>query len=401
MAVPRALIGLLECAHGLPFKTSSAGGPVTSPRNADGAARPMSRRGPTASPRRAQAKSASDRAFPEQPPRSDGGTPEVVMLDGKARIVEVNDAWRRSVAAYGIPMANAGIGASYIDVACGCVPETNRQALELKIQRLLSGSMSELRHTYVLLLGGRRRWRRLHITPLPPGSECRLLAIHEDITELAEVQEALRDSGEQILSARDDERQRIAIELHDSTSQHLAAMSLGLARLRRAVGGSDAGGEIIAEMERSLNEAVKETRVLAYLMKPRGLGPNGLSSTVLQFLSGYAMRTKLEVALEADPAVDRAPAALQHAALRIIQEALLNANRHAHAHHVSVEIGMDGQMLTLSVTDDGQGIRGDHGEPHLGVGIPGMRARAQQLSGHLTITSGESGTCVAAALPLH
>jgi signal transduction histidine kinase len=207
-------------------------------------------------------------------------------------------------------------------------------------------------------------------------------------------------TSEQLLTAREEERQRIAIELHDSTNQHLAAMSVGLARLRRAALTGAVSTTIIDEVVSSLNEAVKETRVLSYLMNPRGMAREGLAATVRQFLEGFAQRTGLEVALEADIAVDRITPALQHAALRIIQEALMNANRHAQARRVSVGLAVDDGELSVSISDDGRGMPSDFGRPCLGVGIPGMRARAQQFAGELAISSDASGTRIVAKLPL-
>lgn len=213
------------------------------------------------------------------------------------------------------------------------------------------------------------------------------------------VPEAFRATSEQLLAARDEERQRIAIELHDSTCQHLVAISLGLAKLR-LVAPHQVTTTIIDDIAISLNEALKETRVLSYLMKPRDLELNGLAATVHQFLLGFAQRTGLEVRLEVEGAVDGLPPSLQHAALRIVQEALMNAHRHARARRVFVELTVSHAQLTVSVADDGRGMQADQGQPRVGVGIPGMHARARQFSGHLTISSDESGTRVVAALPL-
>jgi signal transduction histidine kinase len=344
-------------------------------------------------------------AFQEQPaadrpPRIAGGSSEIVILDGDGQIVVVNQAWRETVAAFGFVLRNAGIGAPYAEVARRFLPDLDRAALELSLRRLLTGSVDEIRHTYAIRSVRGLRWRHVQITPLSVGTAGRFVAIHDDLTEVALTQEALQVTSEQLLTARDEERQRIAIELHDSTSQHLAAISLGLARLRRTSTYSGPGTAIIDEIAKSLSEAVKETRVLSYLMKPRGLAPNGLAASVSQYLEGFAQRTGLEIALEADPAIERAAPPLQHAALRIIQEALLNTNRHAHARRVSVELAVVDAQLIVSVADDGRGIPSEHGEPCLGVGIPGMHARAQQFSGHLAISSDEAGTRVRATLPL-
>ncbi|MGH6909717.1 MAG: PAS domain-containing sensor histidine kinase, partial [Phenylobacterium sp.] len=332
-------------------------------------------------------------------PRTAGGSSEIVILDADGVIVVVNQAWRATVAAYGFVLRNAGIGTSYVDVACRFLPDLDRAALEHSLQRLLSGLVEEVRHTYAIPTAGGPSWRHVQITPLSMGTAGRFVAIHDDLTELALAQEALKVTSEQLLNARDEERQRIALELHDSTLQHLAAINFGLARLRRASPGKLAT-TILDTIATSLNEAVKETRVLSYLMKPRGLAGDGLAATVRQFLEGFAQRTGLQVTLEADVAVDGAPLPLQHAALRIVQEALMNANRHAQAERVSVELAVDKGLLTVSVADDGRGMTTADGDPCLGVGIPGMHARAEQLSGQLEILSDARGTRVEAWLPL-
>src|SRR5204863_9294976 len=132
--------------------------------------------------------------------------------------------------------------------------------------------------------------------------------------------------------------QRIALDLHDSMGHHLASINLGLSALRRALPTGGAESAILDDIAGSLSEAVKETRAISYLMKPRGLGREGLAATIRHFLEGFAKRTGLEVALEADAAADRAGAPQQHAALRIVQEALLNVNRHAQARRVAVTL---------------------------------------------------------------
>ena len=167
----------------------------------------------------------------------------------------------------------------------------------------------------------------LGITPLTVGKTGRFVAIHDDQTELAMTREALQMTSEELHNARDEERQRIAVELHDSTSQHLAAIAVGLANLRKALPAGGAQMVIVDEIARSLNEAAKETRVLSYLMEPRGMGRKALSAAVRQFLEGFSKRTGLALEFKIDGGIDVASPALQHAALRIVQEALLNANR--------------------------------------------------------------------------
>lgn len=349
---------------------------------------------------RAQAGPAEGRSFSKRSAGVGVDPSELIILDGDGRILVVNQAWRQTVAACGFALRNAGIGASYVEVAREFLPDLYLAGLEFSLQRLLAGAVDDVRLTFAVQTPGGPRWRQVQITPLSVGGSGRFVAIHDDQTELATTREALRLTSEQLLTARDEERQRIAVELHDAMSQHLCAIGMSLTRLQRA---SPNGGQETAaldEMSRSLDTVFKEMRVLSYLMKPRELAQNSLSVAVRQFLKGFAGRTDLEVVLEADEAVDGVPAPLQHAALRIVQEALMNANRHAQAHRVSVELAISDGLLKVSVVDDGRGMRSDQGDACLGVGIPGMRARAQQVSGALTISSDESGTRVEALLPL-
>ncbi len=211
-------LGSGKCARA----PASAGGKVDEPRERAGTARPP------------EIASYQKGSSSERPPRVGSGASEIVMLDGDGKIVVVNQAWRETVAAYGLVLRDAGIGTPYVDVACRFLPDLDRAALELSLRPLLSGDADDVRHTYAIRTARGLRWRHVQITPLSPGTTGRFVAIHEDLTELAMARAALKLTSEQLLTARDEERQRIAVELHNSTNQHLAAMSVCLARLRRA-----------------------------------------------------------------------------------------------------------------------------------------------------------------------
>lgn len=363
----------------------------------EGGVRPIGRTGTSAS---SQAAAPQERSFADHAPGTGGVGSEIVILDGDGVIVAVNQAWRETVAAYGVLLPNAGIGAAYVEVARRFLPDLDLAVLDRSLGRLASGQSDRVEHTYAIRTPRGPRWRHVQITPLSLGSGGRFVAIHDDLTAQVTTQEQLQTTSAQLFTARDDERQRIAVELHDSTSQHLAAISMAVAKLRRASPLRQAG-EIIDEIAHSVNEVVKETRALSYLMRPREIGRGGLTVAVRQFLEGFAQRTGLEASLEADEdGPDGAPALVQHAALRIIQEAASNSYRHGQVRRVVVGLSVEDRVLTVTVTDDGRGLSSGNGEPALGVGIPGMRARAEQLSGRFEISSDETGVRVTAALPL-
>jgi signal transduction histidine kinase len=258
-------------------------------------------------------------------------------------------------------------------------------------------------HAYAVVRPWGSRLRQVRICPLQVGGEARLVAIHEDLGEVARANAALRKATEQLLSAQEVERERIAVELHDSTGQHLAALGLGLARLQRSVGAHYAFQGVLNDMEASLQEAHREIRILSYLLRTPSLLDGGLESTVCRFVKGFGVRTGLQASCKTGGYVDATGPEVQHAALRVIQEALTNVHRHAKATSVNVELANLDDVLTVRIQDDGTGIEslrnGDLEEVPLGVGIAGMRARVEQLGGRLDIRCDGVGTVVTAAIP--
>jgi signal transduction histidine kinase len=329
---------------------------------------------------------------------------EIALLDGEGKVISVNRAWRALMAGRGDDLPGGGVGVSYLELCRRGPSDVDMDALERGMDQLLRGEAESVAQVYTVGSGVDLRWRQVRLTPLKVGAATHLLAIHEDLTEFARAQAAQRHSAEQLMAAQEEERERIAIELHDSTSQHLVAIGLGVARLRRLLGGGRQTTNVLEDMTRSLQEAIKEIRVLSYLMKPTALERDGLEATARRFVRGFGVRTGVEAAFGVDGDVNVAAPEVQHAVFRVLQEALSNVYRHARARHVGVELAIRGGRLELSVADDGQGFEpapsSDPDKVALGVGIAGMQARVAQLGGAFDIASGGQGTTVSAALPL-
>ena len=212
-----------------------------------------------------------------------------------------------------------------------------------------------------------------------------------------------------LLSIQHNIQQRIASDLHDSTCQHLIAASLTVMRIRAALHNRDHAERLCNDLDASIDQALKEIRAFAYLLHPQNLTQEGLKATVENYARGFAARTSLKVTTEITPEVDRLAYNKQRSLLRIIQEALMNVFRHAKATEVGVAIKATGSEFRLRVRDNGRGMPGDRarcgtGEPSLGVGIPAMRVRLQQLGGTLVIRSPlarRSGTTLCAVIPRH
>ena len=210
---------------------------------------------------------------------------------------------------------------------------------------------------------------------------------------------------ERLLALQDEERRRIANELHDSTAQHLVAISLNLMRLRADAAVKAETLDILDEIDGSLQEAIKELRALTYLLHSPDLQTEGLSATLGRYVEGFGRRTGLRITLRPCRSVDHLSLPLQQTLLRIVQEALTNVYRHASATCVSVNFRCVGKRLRLVISDNGKGTgteetsgRQNAKQFRLGVGIPGMIARMQQFGGNLDIRSGPKGTAVYATM---
>jgi len=324
---------------------------------------------------------------------------ETALINADGVVIAVNPAWKEAARRSGASR-HAGLGEPYLDFCTRISPVLGRGAFRNGVQDLLSGRSSSFTHHYTVTGSEPPHRRHVRISPLPFSPQSAFVVVHDDLP-LPKARPSPARACD-LLAAQEEERVRIAIELHDSTCQHLAALNLSLARLRPLVSG-DKVDAVLDDMATSVGEVMKEIRVLSYLIKPAGLEQNGLAHAVRGFVNGFGARTGLTASFLTRGPVDAAPAPVQHAAYRIVQEALSNVYRHADAQHADVELVSEAGVLTVRVSDDGKGVaallRGEGAGLETGVGIAGMRARAAQLKGRIEITCPESGTAVVAVLP--
>jgi two-component system, NarL family, sensor kinase len=330
---------------------------------------------------------------------------EIVLLDQQGVITAANAAWRASVVARGLELANAGIGARYASVGKALVKGIDEAVLQAQLDELLSGRLQQFEATYESETKRGHELRQVRIAPLRVGDATYFAAIHEDLTERAKILATLHETSDQLLHAQEMERQRIAIELHDSMSQHLAGLVMGLTQLRSRVEDDPRSKAMVDEMSKLTQLAIRETRVLSYLLNAAGDEEEGLKTPVRRFVEGFGRRTGLKATFRAEGPVDAVGGAVRHTIFRVTQEALSNVYRHARASKVSVELVSRAGAFTVRIADDGRGIGGGSGvslgQPLLGVGIPGMRARIEQLGGRLDIGNGpRGGAVVTATIPL-
>jgi PAS domain S-box-containing protein len=205
--------------------------------------------------------------------------------------------------------------------------------------------------------------------------------------------------------ARDDERRRIARDLHETTVQQLVALRLNLAALERS--GALAGASERAQLDESIalaERSMADLRTLSYLLHPPLLDEAGLEPALRWYVRGFARRSGLDLRLELPDDLGRFPREVETALFRMVQECLTNVLRHAASPSAAVRLGLAEDNIVAEVQDWGRGMvlsQGQHslGGTMTGVGLAGMRERIQQLGGRLEIESGGQGTTVRATLP--
>lgn len=223
--------------------------------------------------------------------------------------------------------------------------------------------------------------------------------VEQRTEQLASANESLQRLSAQLIKARDEERRRIARELHDSTGQVLAALSMTLNKMQKD--SSVVNLEKFTECVEMIDSATAEIRNLSYLLHPPLMDEVGLASAVEEYAQGFAKRSGLSINVEVSPELGRLDENREIALFRIIQEALGNIHRHSGSLTATVKIFCLERDAVLEIRDHGRGMPSNSGdEMSFGVGIISMQERLREFGGSLRIESNQEGTIVRATLPL-
>jgi signal transduction histidine kinase len=217
----------------------------------------------------------------------------------------------------------------------------------------------------------------------------------------------LRALSSRLIATQDEERRRIARDLHDSVGQVVALLSMnnGLV-LRQAENLSEAATEALRQNAILVEELSKEIRTISHLLHPPLLDEIGLMPAIRSFAEGFAERSNVKVSLDLSPEVGRLNPNMEISVFRIVQECLTNIYRHSGSKTALIKIwSAKEDLLSVQVCDEGKGIplhngTSPSGGGHHGVGLSGMRERVREMGGTLEIQSNGNGTIVTAALPL-
>ncbi len=228
--------------------------------------------------------------------------------------------------------------------------------------------------------------------------------VEEKTADLNIAVEGLRQLSARLLQAQDDERRRLARELHDSVGQLLAAIGMNISTVRSTPLTPDAAA---AEEEnaRLVEQISTEIRTMSHLLHPPLLDEVGLASALRWYIDGFSTRSKIAVELEIAGDFGRLPNDMEIAIFRMVQECLTNVHRHSNSSTAGVRIVHEAGQVQVEIRDAGKGIPLEKqlslsSSQQSGVGFRGMRERIKQLGGSLDIQSNEHGTTVQAAMPV-
>src|SRR5499427_5842511 len=238
------------------------------------------------------------------------------------------------------------------------------------------------------------------------GSVTQIGAIAQDITQLKKAENTVRWLSGRLLQSRDDERRRLARDLHDSLGQILTAVKMNLSYLSRdSVHLDERGHNAVTESRDLIDTCIKEERTLSHLLHPPMLDEVGLLPAIRWFVNGFSQRSGIDVKLDLPATLQRFPIELEIAIFRVVQETLTNVHRHSGSPTAIVTLDVEDSQVHLKVVDHGRGIPPQalavrQEDSSIGIGLLGMRERMRQLGGQVEISSANKGTSVYVKLPM-
>lgn len=319
---------------------------------------------------------------------------QIALVDENWTILVVNPAWTQTAALYGYDSLIPGTNYLAFCEARAMEGHTPAGIVAGGIREMERSGEQSFRFTY----HGRDRWEgsafQLCLNRIVVTGRVMHTVTRYDVTELVHLRQLREGFSQSLIEHQAEERRRMAREVHDSTMQLLAGMGLSIGQLKRKRH-SKASGEIVEEIEELLGEAQRELRAISYLAHAPEVSEVGLVIALRQLAGGFGRRAGLNIVLEVDEGLKVSPAT-EVAIYRMVQEALSNIHRHAHATDIAIGLHLRRSILHLAIADNGVGM-----PKHLrkGVGLSSMRARIEELGGRLMIRAAHPGTVVIASVP--
>ena len=231
-------------------------------------------------------------------------------------------------------------------------------------------------------------------------------ALTNEIAERRHAEVERQQIAVRLARSQDEERRRLARELHDSTGQNMVALKMNLGVLKSSLPDMPVRAqEIVTQSEQLAEECLREVRTLSYLLHPPLLDERGLGSALRLYAEGFAQRSGIATELEIPEEISRLPQEIELAGFRVVQECLTNVHRHSGSPTAKIRLHRTDSALTVEVSAGGRGFQatgagGAADAEQKGLGLRGIRERVRLLGGRLEIDSGLAGSVVRAILPV-
>ena len=230
------------------------------------------------------------------------------------------------------------------------------------------------------------------------------MLLEREIKDHKSAEESLEKLTGHLFHLQDEERQRLARELHDGATQKLIALAMNIASLRKGSASGNHQAELMNDSARLVQESIRELRTTAHLLHPPLIDELGLPVTLRSYVDGFSARSGIHVELTLDPNLQRMGHDAELAIFRIVQESLTNIHRHSHSPTASIMLACESNDIRLEIRDQGTGmpreIASKAEQGTAGVGIASMRERVRLLGGRFEMDSGNTGTTVRILLPI-
>jgi PAS domain S-box-containing protein len=254
---------------------------------------------------------------------------------------------------------------------------------------------------------GREKEERLRAltASLEDQVKTRTAELMQRSVEMEQQAEQLRALSTQLLASQDEERRRIARELHDSAGQIIAALGMNLAGVETHAKFNPHLASALEDTQDLLRQLNREIRTTSYLLHPPLLDETGLPGALRWYIDGIKKRSGLDVEMLVAEDFERLPADVELTLFRIVQESLTNIRRHSGSARATIRLTRTAEHVQLEVQDYGKGMPPESApvpgvRARSGVGLMGMRERVRHVGGTLTVSSSSKGTTVCVQLPL-
>jgi len=226
--------------------------------------------------------------------------------------------------------------------------------------------------------------------------------LKRSVVQSREAEREIMALSERLINAQEEERARLARELHDDVSQQIAALSIGMSNLKRQIPqGQEEAREQSVRLQQKLVQVAESIRRLSHELHPAVLEHSGLGAAVRDYCLEFGLLTNIRVTCKAEGSFENVPIAVALCVYRVTQEALQNVAKHARVGEAEVELTRTNGLLSLTVSDRGAGVNANRAGTPAGLGLVSIKERTRLVKGTFRIQSRPNqGTTLGVRIPL-